>query len=80
MYRLFFEIEDWLLWINNTEGSHLDETYLAYNEWRTKLANALDEVTKTADKEDIGRINEMLKLLEHQAEPQRDPTNREKVR
>ena len=65
MYSYFFEIEDWLLWINNNEGSDLDETYRAYNAWRTKLVNALGQMSKTAAPEDQGRINEMLGLLEN---------------
>lgn len=65
MYSYFFEIEDWLLWINNNEGSDLDETYRAYNAWRTKVVNALGQMSKTAAPQDRGRINAMLRLLEN---------------
>jgi len=65
MYSYFFEIEDWLLWINNREGSDLDETYRAYNVWRVKLVNALGEMSKSAAPDDRGRINEMLDLLKN---------------
>lgn len=65
MYSYFFEIEDWLLWIDGKESGDLDDTIQNYNLWRTNLVNALGEMSKTAAPEDKGRINEMLELLKN---------------
>src|SRR6185436_15431398 len=61
----FFEIEDWILWLNGQESGDLDDTIENYNLWRTKLKSALEPMLGTAAPDDKSLINQMLKLLEN---------------
>lgn len=66
MYSYFFEIEDWILWLNGQESGDLDDTIQNYNMWRTKLKAALQQMLGNATPEDKSLINQMLQLLENE--------------
>jgi hypothetical protein len=66
MYSYFFEIEDWLLWIDGKESGDLTDTIQNYNLWRTKLNSALEQMLKTAAEEDKSLITQMQGLLENE--------------
>lgn len=66
MYRYFFEIEDWLLWLDGKESGDLTDTIENYNLWRTKLKGALDQMLDAAAPKDKELIKQMQGLLENE--------------
>lgn len=65
MYRYLSEIDDWKLWLSDIEGLAHDRevTGQAYDLWRSRLQQALEQMQQSAATADQRLIGQMLELL-----------------